>query len=179
MSVKGSLVPWYESKRCALACMHMDDCKSECSLQGNITWSEIWISKQQETESIERWEIIWGHWMYHSLWNHTLGRMLFISMFRNRSHLSAAICLKGTCNVLMAKVRSNHCLLFTWDFTDKLKQHAAFKNWILFLWKERDPGQIKKHKRFIELLSRIYPQYLSTFLIIFISSLSQNNFVIL
>ena len=129
--MKAWLVPWYESKRCALACMHMDCSKSEFSLQGNTTWSEICrISKQQETESIERWEIIWGLWMENSLWNHTLGRMLFISMFRNTRHWSAAICLRRTWPfvILVAKVRSNHSFVIHLKF-HALKQHTAFKNW--------------------------------------------------
>ena len=63
--------------------------------------------------------------MENSLWNHTLGRMLFISMFRNTRHWSAAICLKRTCNVLIAKVRSNHYVIHL--RFHELKQHAAFK----------------------------------------------------
>ena len=34
--------------------LQVDGRKSDCSLQGNITWCEMWGNKQQDTESLEQ-----------------------------------------------------------------------------------------------------------------------------
>ena len=42
--------------------MDVDVSKSNCTLQGIITWSETWGNKHDKESRIERWEAIWGFW---------------------------------------------------------------------------------------------------------------------